>query len=414
MVGRVFSVLLVLLLPNAAADEFREAFVSVTPANFDDGGPISRQFHLNAESYLPMTAITRVEEPRELRVATEPKISDLLLSLDGDLIRLTDYVAQEPLLDGVIILKGEEVLFESYSNMQAWQRHFSWSVTKVVTSTGLAALVDRGLVDMQAPVERYVTELVGTAWEGIPVQNIADMASGIDCRDSDGYQDTSTCVYTMEETLGITESTGRELGFLEHLQNMQRLRPAGKLNEYVSANTNVLMLVMEEVTGKSYTDILQELVWDPIGAESDALMAISREGYAYASGGLHARLRDIARFGLVFTRPEDVGVLSNQAVEAMQTEGVPIATDMKSRLSTLFGDDVPERASWQWDLVWADGAMYKGGYLGQGLYVDPDRDLIVAWFGTGLNYSAENNQFLPISRQISSAMIDLGRQTESR
>jgi hypothetical protein len=35
------------------------------------------------------------------------------------------------------------------------------------------------------------------------LQDVIDMTSGIDCRDSDGYQNTGTCVYRAEEVQGI-------------------------------------------------------------------------------------------------------------------------------------------------------------------------------------------------------------------
>ena len=69
-------------------------------------------------------------------------------------------------------------------------------------------------------------------------------------------------------------------------------------------------------------------------------------------------------------------------------------------MTDAMGDDLPVRASWQWDLVWADGAMFKAGYSGQGLYVDPDRALVIAWFGTGLDFSARTNEMLPVARQV--------------
>jgi CubicO group peptidase (beta-lactamase class C family) len=289
--------------------------------------------------------------------------------------------------------------------MQPWQRHFAWSVTKVLTSTTLAVLVERGEVDMQAPVDRYLPALKDSAWAGIPVQHIADMASGIDCLDSDGYQDKTTCVYTMEESLGITAATGREPNFITHLQGMQMHREAGRKNEYVSANTNVLGLVIEAVTGMPYAQAVAELIWNPIGAEADALMAISANGYVYASGGLHARLRDVARFGQVFTAADTLGVLTPVGVAAMQSGGVSLGKEAQQYLQNVFAGDVPTRASWQWDMVWDDGAMFKSGYDGQGLYVDPARNLVLAWFGTGLNYSATTNMMLPVARQLAQSTL---------
>ena len=44
--------------------------------------------------------------------------------------------------------------------------------------------------------------------------------------------------------------------------------------------------------------------------------------------------------------------------------------------------------------------MFKGGYSGQGLYVDPARDLVVAWFGTGENYGSTIHSLRSIARQL--------------
>lgn len=390
--------------PWAQAQDFRTSFTAVTPKNFDSGGAISRQFHLNAEAYFPMTTIHRTGPARDLIAAPDPALADLNVRHGEATSRFADYVANDPLLDGVVVLRGGEIVFEAYPNMRAHGRHFAWSVTKVVTATTLAALADQGRVDMQAPVERYVPALAASAWAGTPVQAIADMASGIDCRDSDGYQKTSTCIYRMEEALGITASTGRKRDFIQELQRMKRRGPAGVTNEYVSANTNVLMLVIEGVTGEPYAKAVERLVWTRIGAEADGLMAISKAGYAYGSGGLHARLRDVARFGQIYTRSAELGVVSDARVRAMQTGGVPLSPAALDELPKALAEDPPVRASWQWDAIWSDGGMFKGGYSGQGLYVDPSRDLVIAWFGTGLNFNATRNAMLPVSRQIARAM----------
>ena len=40
----------------------------------------------------------------------------------------------------------------------------------------------------------------------------------------------------------------------------------------------------------------------------------------------------------------------------------------------------PKSNSRQWDAVFDDGAMFKGGLFGQGLYVSPENDLVIAFF----------------------------------
>jgi hypothetical protein len=62
-------------------------------------------------------------------------------------------------------------------------------------------------------------------------------------------------------------------------------------------------------------------IWERIGAESDALMSISAEGYAYASGGLSAKLRDLARFGLVFTDNERFADVADSMIADIRAGG---------------------------------------------------------------------------------------------
>ena len=46
-----------------------------------------------------------------------------------------------------------------------------------------------------------------------------------------------------------------------------------------------------------------------------------------------------------------------------------------------------------------DGDFFKGGYGGQGLYISPERDLVIAFFGT-LDSNGESNELATIARQL--------------
>ena len=55
--------------------------------------------------------------------------------------------------------------------------------------------------------------------------------------------------------------------------------------------------------------------------------------------------------------------------------------------------------SYQWDFVMADGDFYKGGYGGQGLYISPSRDLVVAFFAT-FDQNGHGHEMTRIGRQL--------------
>lgn len=67
--------------------------------------------------------------------------------------------------------------------------------------------------------------------------------------------------------------------------------------EYVSVNTDLMGWVIESITGKKFADVVSELIWQPLGAESDAYITLDRSGNARPAGGMCATLRDIARIG---------------------------------------------------------------------------------------------------------------------
>ena len=55
--------------------------------------------------------------------------------------------------------------------------------------------------------------------------------------------------------------------------------------------------VLEKITGKKFADLVSELIWQPMGAESDAYITTDSAGNARPAGGMCATTRDIARVG---------------------------------------------------------------------------------------------------------------------
>ena len=51
-------------------------------------------------------------------------------------------------------------------------------------------------------------------------------------------------------------------------------------------------------------------------------------------------------------------------------------------------------------MIWDDGAMFKGGYSGQGIIVDPGRHIVAVWYGTS-GIDGERHPLLPLIRKLS-------------
>ena len=387
-------------MSQASLETVREIYQQYTPQNFEDGGEISHYVWKNFASFFPQATIARTRPERSLPSLPDSALTSAMVETESGPSSFGAYVEGNPFIDGVIVLAEGQIIFESYPNMKAYERHLGWSITKVVVSTALAALESQGRVNVDRAVSDYLPELVGSDWQGISLRDIVNMASGMDCRDSDGYQNTETCIYRYEESLGLTAAVNPEQSTLDNLRSMRQHRPSGEKYEYVSADTFVTGLVIESITGQPLWLALQELIWNQIGAEADALMMISTAGMPASHGGLSARLRDLARFGEVFTADDALGVVSALHLADLSSDrGIAFDKVQVTQLALRFNQDVPKKAAWQWDMIWDDGAMFKGGYSGQGIFVDPGRDIVAVWYGTS-GTDGESHQLLPLIRKL--------------
>ena len=299
---------------------------------------------------------------------------------------LVDFLASEHSTSmAVVVLHKGEVAFETYPRMQPYEKPIWWSVTKVLPSTLIALLEERGQIDTALPVETYVEALEGSDFEGVSVRDVLDMASGVDCPDGD-YTDRTTCYYQFEASLGDAVrgpgSPDNPYDMLAEL-NVGKWAPPGTGFDYSGANTFVLSWIVEEVMGMPFQDAFTQEVWSQIGAEADASIYAGRLGIALTSGGLLANPRDVARFGLLFTPSWSMvskeRIISQSIVDKLLNGGRPEILE-NGRYGSGLGDSVRHNI-YQWDIVFENDDLYKGGWAGQGLLVNPRLDLVVTWLG---------------------------------
>jgi hypothetical protein len=96
-----------------------------------------------------------------LRTVTIPAGSNVLELTDGEPLDVDGIDAQLEALstDGLIVLRGREVVLERYLNgMTPGSRHLLQSVTKSICSTVLGPYVTGGMIDVRTPIGAYVPE----------------------------------------------------------------------------------------------------------------------------------------------------------------------------------------------------------------------------------------------------------------
>ena len=372
---------------------------------WDEGGPLMRYVFMNMSEFWNHSIINRGGLVRELPMAPRDDVATFMTTTQDGEITLTDYVNSST-VNGAMVLHKGRVVFEAYPNMRAKDKHNYMSVSKGFAATLIAKLEERELIDVGESIETYLPSLKGSGWEGVPVLDILDMASGIGCLegDEDSYTNPDHCYYQFEASLGWVQPTAETPDSPhKYIARLVSHRPAGEAYEYTSPNTFVLGWLAESVTGQSYADLLATEIWQKMGAESDGIIAAPRRGVPIAHGGISSNLRDMARFGLLFTPSGRGGVhpvISDSYLEKIQKGGRPEVFNSGQEGDARLVDGEPARHNtYQWDFVMDDGDFFKGGYGGQGLYISPSRDLVIAFFGT-FDENRKGHEMTRIARQL--------------
>jgi hypothetical protein len=119
--------------------------------------------------------------------------------------------------------------------------------------------------------------------------------------------------------------------------------------------------------------------------EGDTELGLSPSGEPSAFGIFASRLRDLARYGMLFT--PSWNVVSNEQVIADDYLPKVYAAAKQGDYTGNLGDrmiadfgDLDLGASYQWDAVVPDGDIYKSSRGGQAIYISPQTDTVVVYF----------------------------------
>ena len=354
--------------------------------NWTEYGDIERYFYLNFSQIQKHSRIRRSDTPKILEEAPRDDVKNFRTPSDlkkGGGLSLNDYVQQVE-VNGLIIIHKGKIVFEGYPRMFPTDLHVNFLITQTFVSTAIAMLEDSGLIDTRKPIDFYFDELKGSGWDGVPVIDILSMSSGLERAPLSDYETSFDPIKDLATAISD--------------------KPSGTEYQFGNADAMVLTLLVEKISGLTFKDFVEQEIWKKIGAEYSALLGNNTNGTSLSYlDGMSTTLRDLAKFGLAFTpsgRKSDHPLISDAHLSNIRDVNPNL--ESKSRHS---GESIYK--SYLWGAVFEDGDLYKGAHGGQGLYISPSRDLVIAYFGTA-NVDRESNQLSVISRQLSkSGLFDL-------
>jgi CubicO group peptidase (beta-lactamase class C family) len=320
----------------------------------------------NSEILYPSKTVQRGGAVRPL-VPMAHQLNGVHFALENRNYDLFDYLADNRVA-GLLVLKNGQIALEDYELGAGPQtRWASFSMAKSVSSTLIGIALQQGLISsLDDPVIRYVPTLAGSAYEGVRIRNILQMASGVKWDET--YTDpNSDCRKLMEAQL--TFKPGASMAYM---RTLTRAGAAGSIWNYNSGEANIAGAVIEGAAGKPLATYLSETLWSRLGMERDATWWTESPGGMGLSGvGIGATLRDYGRFALFV---QNDGVLDGKRT-------VPAGWFQQAGAAHLIGDKQVDYGYLWWPMPAGDpihaGAFEARGIFGQYMYINPQEKLVI-------------------------------------
>ncbi len=346
--------------------------------------PTHRYAFSHMREFVPTARVARGEGVWELPVALRDDLDAVAFTALDDGRALTwEQSLGVNFTDAILVLHRGAIVYERYLGVTRRDTpHIAFSVTKSFVGTIAEMLIAEGRLDPAAPVVELIPELAGSGFADATLRQVMDMTTALDF--SEDYTDAGSGIGAFSHALGLTPRPAGYTGPNDVYAFLPTIAKAGEHGEaftYRTCNTEVLGWIVARTEAKRLADILSERIWQPLGMEQDADFLIDGTGMAFAGGGLNPVLRDMARFGEAM-RCDGVGnggqAIASPAVAAVKA-GASRAAFAKAGYGYL--PDCWYRSQW-WGMPGNHGAFAARGIHGQGIYVDPAAEMVIARFGS--------------------------------
>ncbi len=305
---------------------------------------------------IPLLAKARVV-PAGGAVRPLPAGQPLTLPLDLDA-----YLASQRSA-GLVILQNGQVRLERYGlGFDAQGRWTSFSVAKSVTSLLVGAAVKDGFIrSMDDKVSDYLPQMKGSAYDAVSVRQLVTMTSGVRWNEDYGDPKSDVARFNNHQPEPGVDA------LVSYMRQLPRETPAGSRFHYSTGETNLVGLLVATATGKPLATYLSEKIWVPAGMEQQATWILNKTGQEIGGCCIQASTRDYARIGQFM-------------LEGAQVKGQPLTPE--GWLQEATRQQVPtNRAGQGYGYMWwiyPDGSYAARGIFGQGLFIDPKRQLVIA------------------------------------
>ncbi|NNE57773.1 MAG: serine hydrolase [Hellea sp.] len=283
--------------------------------------------------------------------------------LPADIQALINSHMETTRVASLVILQDGKLRHEQYGlEFGPKGRWTSFSVAKSFTSTLVgAAIKDSHISSLDDKVSEYISGLKGSAYDDVTIEQLLTMSSGVQWNEDYSDPESDVALFNAQEP------ENGESSLVSYMRKLPRSHPPGEVWNYSTGETNLIGVLVREATGKTLAEYLSEKIWVPNGMEAKATWLLSPDGEEISGCCIQATTRDFARFGQFIL---DGAMINGESILPKGwIEQATFAHKQTQRGGHGYG--------YQW---WTnpDGSYEASGIFGQGIFVDPSRNLVIA------------------------------------
>ena len=350
-------------------------------AHLFDKNTISYNF-INMKEFFPTSTPIKASEDPYIFKKKDGFLMPNTYEFEGEekqIIESIDYFNT----DGLMILKDGEVHYENYWNEnKETSRHIIWSVSKSFLSALVGIALDEGLIeDINDPIIKYLKDFKDTGYKGVSIKNLLQMSSGIEFNEDYGDPNSDINRYARVTATGTSQR--------EFAKTLKNSRKPGTYNHYISLDSQMLGMLIAEVSNMSVKEYLHEKIWSKIGMQDDAFYLTDKQEVEMSLGGLNVTLRDMAKFGQLFLNNGEWN--GNQIVpfEWVANSTTPLDIHVQPNA----GDELTSDAwgyGYQWWVPGPEVSDYTAhGIYNQFIYINPESNVVIAKTSSNYNFVEE-------------------------
>ncbi len=267
-----------------------------------------------------------------------------------------------------VIIQNDSILFEKY-----WEGYgrdsysSSFSMAKSIVSMLIGVAIDEGKIgSVNDPVYKYLPYFNEGKNRELKIRDLLTMSSGSNWNEHNkkisGFPNKS---YYGDDLPGLSEE-------------IKIVNDPGKKFIYRSGDTELLGLIVSNATGKNLSEYATEKLWQPLGAENDALWSLdSKDGTEKAFCCFNSNALDFARFGKLVLNKGRIG-----DTQLVSEEYIAAATTPASYLLDKNNEPVDFYGYQFWVQNFnGNNYPYMRGFFGQYVIVVPEKNALIIRLG---------------------------------